>query len=232
MAGSAVQEIGQRQDRLARFGLTAGALLLAALSASNIAGEFATHKMRIAGAMGPYASNPANLAPMVASLEAIYDKLEVCDGALGNLATLLQPPDLRAQTAQQCLRFAEAVLRGAPGMSLAHLVRAAALQETGDASAARQALLLSAYTAGDNIPNALRRANLWVRQFADLTPQEQAALRKDIIRIAAKNAGTDWLAGQYILRPELQPLLAEVIQTLPDARQRAFLAALRERNSQ
>lgn len=208
-------------------GLRLGLIFMAAVTAISalfqIAPEFAAHKAFVQGAMEPYRDSGANLAQTAASVEGSYERLFVCDAALTDLVTLLQPKSDRARVAQNCLELADAVLAAAPTLSLAYVIKAAALRELGALAQVRAALILSDLTGGDNVQYAQRRAAMWIDQFAALNTAETAALRRDIVRLGMDAAGLNWIAGQYAGNVALRPVIAQALESLPEHQQEVFL---------
>ncbi|TAF39831.1 MAG: hypothetical protein EAZ66_04185 [Alphaproteobacteria bacterium] len=218
------------QDLILRGAIAAVAGWIFVYALGSASTEFMAHKFRAQGELGPYLAKESDFAAPVASIEGVYAKLETCDAALSSIKTLLQPKEKRLKVARDCLAFSDDVLGRAPALSLANLVKALALAEIGLMVDARQALLLSELSAGSNISNAQRRAALWSSQFSDLSPAELDALQRDFVRLAAQDSGTAWLAGQYSKGAGMRIFMTEVIQTLPNARQIAFLDAVRRIN--
>ncbi len=225
-----VEKVGQRQDVTTRGIIIAVCATVVALALINVSPEFSANKARIEGALGPYRFNLGQLERAVWSAEGIYAKLNACDAALSAIVTKLQPSAQRVAVAQDCHVFSSGVLQQAPAMSFAHLVKALALDEIGQSAKARSALLLSEMTTSNTVLYAQRRAALWIKYFPVIPPPEQAALTRDFARLAATQVGTSWIAGQYKAVPSMRAFISTAIQTMPEPRQKTFLAAIRKLN--
>ncbi len=227
MSGSAnFQRNLARWDHAVRRGVAAAATAIALFALVNIGPEFLAHKALVQGPLGPYRGAAQDMAQPVASVEGVYERLAACDAALSDLITLLQPKAKRGAVAKACLGFADNLVRHAPTLSFAQLIRAMSLYEIGQGAQARAALLLSEITGGGNVQYAQRRAAIWVETFASLTPDELEALRRDMLRLSLAPAGMAWLAGEYVQTPTLRPFITSAIDSVTEAQQAAFLAAV------
>ena len=227
MVDLANSNIGAGAERLFRIALAVLALCVFAISMRLLQGEFAAHKAQVAGAQGAYGITPNDMAQPVNSVQGVYGRLETCIAAMTDLVTLLQPSEARQKVAQNCVTFANGVLEKSPALSMAQLVTAIGSMEIGDVQASRQSLLLSEAAAGNSIPNAQRRAALWIGQFASLSNQEVAALSRDLSRIGDDSQGVQWLAGAYVSNPSLRPILQQVMQAKPSNAQAEFFNVIR-----
>lgn len=128
------------------------------------------------------------------TVESRYRLLARCDAVMSDGFQTLQPPETRAAVGAACQSVADHILRDAPSLSLAHLVRAQALAEQGQDP--QDSLLAAHKTGGALLWMAARRLRLALDIEARAAVSEMIAA--DITRLAEADLGRDFLAAIYL----------------------------------
>lgn len=162
------------------------------------------------------------------SVEGVYYALESCDTAMNGITISLVAREARARMAAQCLTFAQGLLAEAPSLSFAHLVTAQAANLLGRSALLETSLISSEATGGGLVWMAQRRTNLAFPNWDDLSPSAQAALTRDIARMAQSSVGRPALADIYLRNPDRRDLIAATIEDLDEQTQQRFVSMVRQ----
>jgi hypothetical protein len=128
------------------------------------------------------------------TVESRYRLLSRCDAVMSDRFHPLQPPQTRAAVGAACQSLAEYILRDAPSLSLAHLVRAQALAEQGQDP--HDSLMAAHETGGALLWMAARRLRLAFDSVARAALSEM--IGADIAKLAKADLGRDFLAALYL----------------------------------
>lgn len=168
------------------------------------------------------ASQGAVSLPAALSLSAQQAQLARCDDLMQSVQMQLYPPAVGQAVARGCDRYADAVLRRAPHMSLAYLVRAGSarwLEEDGAAEALLQARNL-----------APREGWLAARRVRFAAGARDGRLRVVVapdIQLLAQNPALRGLLAQIYLHHEgVRAEIGQALEAVSAADQAAFVAAV------
>ena len=174
------------------------------------------------------ASSLSQIDPSL-SVEGQYTQLQTCDRVMADLLASLMPQAQREAVAQRCLDLAEATLKTAPSLSLAHLVRAQALLRFGQSIDGADALVASEKLGGKLTWMAARRIDMFLTAYENLSLEQRQSFGRDVARLLASTpADARLLAERYNRAGEAREFIVGTIESLPMAQQKLFIRALRQ----
>jgi len=135
----------------------------------------------------------------------------------------------RAAIAPTCLAIADDTVAAMPSFSYAWLVGARASADLGDLDGMNRRLLASRQTGPTEQWIAEARVALAEEHFEALEPSVLAGHEADLGLLAMSARGTATIALRYLSDPEFRERITAIVETVPDAQQRWFLANVRER---
>ncbi len=144
---------------------------------------------------------------------------------------LAQPPARRLEFAQSCRIVSRMVVAAMPTYSTAWLVVASSSLALDDAAGFRSGLVESARTGANVHWLAERRSALAAAHLDLLDDAGRAAYRQDLAALTGSNVGLDVLAARYVGNAAQRETITEIVETAPDARQRAFVDRVRRLSS-
>ncbi|SIR01943.1 hypothetical protein SAMN05880582_105236 [Rhizobium sp. RU20A] len=114
-----------------------------------------------------------------------------------------------------------------PSNGLAWVVRAQSALVRGDIDGFLSDLKLSQRVTPNEAAKARLRVILAEANMALLDEPARQAHISDIRMLAGTTEGMRWIAQRYLANPEYRETIVQVIESLPDERQRRFLGELK-----
>jgi hypothetical protein len=211
-----------------RFFLAAIATLAAILAGIAFQREYASN---LAVRDDPFAlvdRFAAGRPPAPLSWRAMRGAMLACiDMQQGFLLAIQPEPERRAVNAN-CAAVAEDILARAPTAGFAHLVKAAALAQTGDDVGFERALVVAQATAAQEGWQAARRHVLAAPRHGQLGEAARASFDADVALLLDSRNGPPVLASSYVRHETLRPVLEAAVDAASGDVQRRFLRLVRE----
>lgn len=212
--------------------IVAAGALLAAISLSQAYAEITPYF--VSGVADPQRFD-ALMSGVFAPADSKWSRdlyVEECLDIPPSIYALAQPAASRKRLLETCRDNARRIVSTAPTMSNAWLVLATTSAELRDYPAMRQALAMSKQTGPNLQWLADRRSRLVEGHTDEIDDVGRADYESDIAVLGTGEVGVAVLAQRYKRSPELRDTYARILETLPPARQRAFLALVTRSASQ
>ncbi len=225
--------------RSARLGIVGLGLVSGALALGGLATGYEEIESFAAGGTTPaarfaaLAETGAIWAPSLLSKRLVLDScLEAINGSYGKL----QPGESRRIVIEHCRSSADAIVGEAPSYSFGWFVGALAAASLGDTGGFNARVRNSQVTGPSEQWVAELRVKLVEDNYAVAAPEVLTRHDADLRLLVASPRGIASIAERYANVPDFRSRIAAIVETLPEADQARFVAAVRgavaETNSQ
>lgn len=160
----------------------------------------------------------------VSSWRAQKEALSACLAVHSSVSFRLLPETSMQRVQESCSTLAEAILTRAPTTGLAQLVL---MQGAVDPDVRSRQLALAQAIAPREAMQVKLRIEAGLDHFDTLSSDARLATQADMALLLSTTWGRSWLSAVYLDRADTRSGIAEVLATVPEPDQRAFLALLK-----